>query len=109
MSSEEQQQLPPVTFADFKAWLAEHGQDTKNVRTVEFVPTGVHSENGVQLRIERYALDESGKRFVDLTPGPRRGNIALEVVWMPLKRLPGLPKEFDVPAVGERFTKKVSL
>jgi hypothetical protein len=78
----------PVTFDIFRAWLAEHGIESDLVRCVEFVPQSI-KDSAMFLRVERYALNEEGKMFIPGTPG-HRDSPATEVLWVPLKTLPGV-------------------
>jgi hypothetical protein len=71
-----------VTFGELRAWLTEHEIDMDDCREVSI---GRSAGKGVMLRAEVYAKNEDGHRFYD----PGLSEAAVDVRWIPLKRLPG--------------------
>lgn len=82
-----------LTLADLTAWLAEYGVNLKDTKEVSFVPEGVGDENfPVRLKVRRLCRNADGKFFLD-EERRQRGeghHAAEEVLWIPLRSLPGL-------------------
>jgi hypothetical protein len=72
-----------VTFGELRAWLTEHGLVMDECAEVSI---GHSRGKGVMLRTVSYAKNEDGRTFLD----PVTKAIALDVRYVPLKRLPGV-------------------
>jgi hypothetical protein len=70
-----------VTFGELREWLAEHDVDMDRCREVMIGQR--LSRGGVMLRVEQYAHNEQGEKFLD------GQEVAVETLWIPLKSLPG--------------------
>lgn len=80
-----------ITAEEWRGWMSWHGLDPKRTQVVEIVPESFREQGKVLLRVQQFAADSGGHWPV---PDPRplyRDQVATEIVWIPLQRLPSAP------------------